>query len=95
MRAGLSGRGSVWLKRQSPLWHELSKEDKLEACFRCALGTRWQQDSCRNDELFQVPKRSTLSKCLFRHLDYDDSGVLDETEVLALYRQFDPYGAGV
>lgn len=30
-----------------------------------------------------------------RHLDYDDSGLLDETEVLALYRVFDPFGAAV
>lgn len=42
-------------------WPELSKEDKLEACFR--------------------------------HLDYDNSGQLDGTELLALIRKFDTRGA--
>lgn len=35
VRAGPSTITSVWQKRNSPLWHELSKEEKLEACFRC------------------------------------------------------------
>ena len=74
-------------------WDDLSKEEKLEACFRCGGAPPGAQRQRAASPARRPGARGGAPAAAGRrHLDYDNSGYLDETELKAIIRKFNPRG---